>query len=126
MPPWLVSNGQNSDAVVHLKNPIAPVAWQQVPFHGPLPSAVARNPIDLDAVVANLTREAGNKGYQPLWVRSDQVQQGHEKLPDGIFGGLGLQPLKAAMPWAGRTSEWPWMQSYDGNQTQPSLSTLHA
>jgi hypothetical protein len=34
-----------------------------------------------------------NKGYQPLWIRSDQVQKCHGKLPDGIFGGLGLQPL---------------------------------
>jgi hypothetical protein len=34
-----------------------------------------------------------SKGYQQLLIRSDQVQKCHGKLPDGNFGGLGLQPL---------------------------------
>jgi hypothetical protein len=33
-----------------------------------------------------------SKGYQQLWIRSDQVQKCHGKLLDGIFDGLGLQP----------------------------------
>jgi hypothetical protein len=92
MQPSLVSNGQNSEALVLLKT-ISPVAWQQVHFHGHYTFCGSRNPVDLDVTAANLTRKAGNKGYQRLWIRSDQVQKCHGKLPDENSGGLGLQPL---------------------------------
>ena len=35
---------------------------------------------------------------QQLWIRSDQVQKCHGKVPDGNFGGLGLQPQMAICP----------------------------
>jgi hypothetical protein len=34
-----------------------------------------------------------SKGSAQWGIRSDQVQKCRGKLPDGIFGGLGLQPL---------------------------------
>jgi hypothetical protein len=35
---------------------------------------------------------ANSKSSNFWWIRSDQVQKCLGKLPDGIFGGLGLQP----------------------------------
>jgi hypothetical protein len=42
-------------------------------------------------MVANLTLKESEQGL-PAVVDPDQVQKSHRKLPDGIFGGLGLQP----------------------------------
>jgi hypothetical protein len=52
----------------------------------------SRYSIDLDAMVANLTLEEGEQGLPAI---VDPIRSGPEmygKLPDGNFGGLGLQP----------------------------------
>ena len=54
---------KNSKALVLLKN-ISPVAWQNIHFHGHYTFCGSRHPINLDAMVANLTLEEGGQGYQ--------------------------------------------------------------
>ena len=38
---------------------ISPIAWQHIHFHGHYTFCVSRHPIDLDAMVANLTLQEG-------------------------------------------------------------------
>jgi hypothetical protein len=58
----------------------------------------SRDPVDLDAMLANLAVEEGEQRLSP---RGDSIRSGPKisrQMPDGIFGGLGLQPLLPALP----------------------------
>jgi hypothetical protein len=73
-------NDQKNSKALPLLKKLSSVAWQNIHFHGHYTFCGSRHPINLDAMVANLTLEEGGQGYR------------HGKLPDGNFGGLGLQP----------------------------------
>ena len=57
--------GKNSKAFVLLKT-ISPVAWQHIHFHGHYTFCGSRDPIDLDAMLANLTLEEGEHSLSPI------------------------------------------------------------
>jgi len=57
--------GKNSKAFVLLKT-ISPVAWQHIHFHGHYTFCCRRDPIDLDAMLANLTLEEGEHSLSPI------------------------------------------------------------
>ena len=52
-------------AFVLLKT-ISPVAWQHIDFHGHYTFCGSRDPIDLDAMLANLTLEEGEHSLSPI------------------------------------------------------------
>jgi hypothetical protein len=70
----------------------SPVAWQHFHFHGHYTLIVSKHPINLDTMVAPDVGRGGNIGSISN-CGSDPGQKCHGKLPDGNFGGLGLQPL---------------------------------
>jgi hypothetical protein len=53
----------------------------------------SKDPIDLDAMLANLTLEEREQRLSPIVVSIRLGPKRRWKLPDGNFGGLGLQPL---------------------------------
>jgi hypothetical protein len=57
-------------SLLHFCKKTSPVAWQHIHFHGHYTFCGSRHPIDLDAIVANLTLEEGEQGLQQLWIRS--------------------------------------------------------
>jgi hypothetical protein len=86
-----VSNDQKKLQSTALLKKISPVAWQNIHFHGRYTFCGSRHPINLDAMVANLTLEEGWTRATSI-VDSIRLPKCHGKLPDGNFGGLGLQP----------------------------------
>ena len=70
---------------------ISSVAWQNIHFHGHYTFCGSRHPINLDAMVANLTLEEGGQRATSI-VDPIRLPKCHGKSPDGNFGGLGLQP----------------------------------
>ena len=73
-------------------------AWQHIYFHGHYTFCGRRIPIDLDAILANLALEEGEEKLPQV---VDSIPLDPEMLcptlPDGIFGGLGLQPQAAPL-----------------------------
>ena len=65
-----IQRPKNSKALPLLKK-ISPVAWQNIHFHGHYTFCGSRHPINLDAMVANLTLKEGGQGLPALWIRSD-------------------------------------------------------
>ena len=57
----------------------------------------SKDPIDLDAMLANLTLEEREQRLSPIVVSIRLGPQRSWKLPDGNFGGLGLQPQPSAL-----------------------------
>ena len=92
-----VSNDQKNSKALPLLKKISPVAWQNIHFHGRYTFCGSRHPINLDAMVANLTLEEGWTRATSI-VDSIRLPKCHGKLPDGNFGGLGLQPLPLVEP----------------------------
>jgi hypothetical protein len=65
---------KNSKALALLKK-ISPVAWQHIHFHGHYTFCGSRHPIDLDAMVANLTLEESEQGLPAI---VDPIRSGSE------------------------------------------------
>ena len=61
-----VSNDQKNSKALPLLKKISPVAWQNIHFHGRYTFCGSRHPINLDAMVANLTLEEG-------WTRATSI-----------------------------------------------------
>jgi hypothetical protein len=61
-----VSNDQKKLQSTALLKKISPVAWQNIHFHGRYTFCGSRHPINLDAMVANLTLEEG-------WTRATSI-----------------------------------------------------
>src|ERR1700680_2878696 len=57
--------GKNSKAFV-LPKTISPVAWQHIHFHSHYTFCGSRDPIELDAMLANLTLEEGEHSLSPI------------------------------------------------------------
>jgi hypothetical protein len=64
----------NAKALALLKK-ISPVAWQHIHFHGHYTFCGSRHPIDLDAMVANLTLEESEQGLPAI---VDPIRSGSE------------------------------------------------
>jgi len=64
-PPRHASNDQKLTKHWPFSN-ISPVAWQHIHFHGHYTFCGSRHPIDLDAMVANLTLQEGEQGLPAI------------------------------------------------------------
>ena len=60
-----ISNGKKLQSI-RPSQTISPVAWQHIHFHSHYTFCGSRDPIDLDAMLANLTLEEGEHSLSPI------------------------------------------------------------